>query len=73
MYFREMSGLGVMSPEQELRAATRISDLRTEHWRRILSYPPFAEPIADFVAEQGVDESKPTAELSALRHSARAL
>ena len=73
VYFREMSGLGVMSPEQELRAATRISDLRTEHWRRILSYPPFAEPIADFVAEQGVDEAKPDAELNALRRSARAL
>ena len=40
VYFREMSGLGVMSPDQELTSATRIAELRVEHWRRILSYPP---------------------------------
>jgi RNA polymerase primary sigma factor len=73
VYFREMSGLGVMSPEQELAAATRIAELRSEHWRRILSYPPFAEPIADFVDEQSTSESKPTAELAELRRSARSL
>ena len=73
VYFREMSGLGVMSSDQELAAATRISDLRSEHWRRILSYAPFAEPIADFVGEQGSEELRPLAELQALRLSARSL
>ncbi len=73
VYFREMSGLGVMSPEQELRAATRIADLRTEHWRRILSYPPFAEPIADFITDQGGDENRPESDLVTLRRSARSL
>ncbi len=28
LYFREMSGLGVMSPEEELRVATAIATLR---------------------------------------------
>ena len=73
VYFREMSGLGVMSPDQELAAAVRIANLRVEHWRRILSYPPFAEPIADFALEQCSAEDKPAAELDALRRSARAL
>ncbi len=68
-----MSGLGVMSPDQELAAATRIAELRTEQWRRILSYPPFVEPIADFVEAQITGDEKPTAELWALRRSARLL
>lgn len=73
VYFREMSGLGVMSPEQELRAATRISDLRVEQWRRILSYPPFAEPIATFILEQPTENARPEAELGALQQSSRLL
>jgi hypothetical protein len=32
VYFREMSGLGVMSPEEELSIATRIAQLRREYW-----------------------------------------
>ena len=35
-YFKEMSSLDVMSPEEELAAATRIAELREEHWRRLL-------------------------------------
>ncbi len=74
VYFREMSGLGVMSPDQELTAAMRIAHLRVEHWRRILSYPPFAEPIADFAEEQSSStEEAPKLDLSSLRRSARAL
>ena len=73
VYFREMSGLGVMSPDQELTSATRIAELRVEHWRRILSYPPFIEPIADFAEEALPGEDKPVAELAVLRRSARAL
>jgi len=73
VYFREMSGLGVMAPDQELAAATRIAELRVEHWRRILSYPPFIDAICEFVVEQHEGEDKPVDQLRSLRKSARAL
>src|SRR5688500_8217562 len=38
VYFREMAGLGVMSPEEELSIATRIARLRREYWTALLAY-----------------------------------
>ncbi len=73
VYFREMSHLDVMTPEEELAAATKIADLRREHWRRILSYPPFIDGLVAFIEESLDPEDVPTAELRALRKSARAL
>jgi RNA polymerase primary sigma factor len=73
MYFREMSGLGVMSPDEELASATRIADLRTEHWRRILAYAPFCEAVADFVERAYEGDEPPGVQLRALRKSAREL
>jgi len=72
-YFKEMSELDVMSPEQELAAATRIVDMRAEYWRRLLSYPPFIDGIVALVEETLDPEDVPTAELRASRKSARAL
>ena len=46
VYFREMAGLGVMSPEEELSIATRIAQLRRTYWSALFSYPPFIDPIA---------------------------
>ena len=73
VYFKEMSHLDVMTAEQEIAAATRIAHLRTEHWRRLLSYPPFICGIVAFVEHELEAEDVPTAELRALRKSARAL
>ncbi|MEM6296629.1 MAG: sigma-70 family RNA polymerase sigma factor [Myxococcota bacterium] len=61
VYFREMSDLGVMTPQEELAAAVRIADLRTSLWRQILSYPPFIEGIMDVVGAD-VDDDELTAE-----------
>ena len=72
-YFKEMSGLDVMSPEEELAAATHIAQLRTEYWRRLLAYPPFIDGIVALVEESLDPEEVPTAELRSLRKSARAL
>ena len=72
-YFREMSSLDVMSPEEELAAATRIADLRIELWKRLLGYPPFVEGIVALLEEQLDPEDVPTALLRAIRRSARSL
>jgi len=72
-YFREMSGLDVMSPEQELAAATRIAGLRKETWVEILSYPPFVDGIIAFAEEQLEAEDVPVTQLRSLRKNARAL
>jgi RNA polymerase primary sigma factor len=73
VYFREMAGLGVMSPEEELKIATRIADQRREYWNALLSYPPFAEPIAALVETRYTGEDVPPAELDALRTAARSI
>lgn len=72
-YFREMSGLDVMSPEEELAAATNIAELRGAYWRRLLAYPPFVDGIVALIEEAVAPEDVPTSNLRALRKSARAL
>ncbi|MCX4242371.1 sigma-70 family RNA polymerase sigma factor [Paraliomyxa miuraensis] len=72
-YFKEMSGLDVMSPEEELAAATRIAQFRIEYWRRLLAYPPFIDGIVALVEESLDSEDVPTAELRSIRKTARAL
>jgi RNA polymerase primary sigma factor len=72
-YFREMSSLDVMTPEQELESATRIVALRGELWKRLLAYPPFIDGIVALVEEALDPEDVPTARLRSLRRSARAL
>jgi RNA polymerase primary sigma factor len=73
VYFREMSGLDVMSPPEELAAAVRIADLRAEQWRRILSYPPFIDGVAGFVAAELDRDDLEDAPLRSLSKTARAL
>ncbi|MFZ6179313.1 sigma-70 family RNA polymerase sigma factor [Nannocystis pusilla] len=73
VYFREMAGLGVMSPEEELTIATRIADLRRAYWAAMLAYPPFVEPIVALIEARFTDEDVPRGELDALRTSARNL
>jgi RNA polymerase primary sigma factor len=45
LYFREMSDLDVMSPEQEKASAERIAALHGAYWTALFSYPPFVEAI----------------------------
>jgi RNA polymerase primary sigma factor len=73
VYFREMSGLDVMSPEEEAAAANRIAQLRTEHWRRVLSYPPFIDGVVAFIEEALDPEDVPTRQLRDVRRDARNL
>ncbi len=72
-YFREMSELDVMTPEEEKEAATRIAMLRIGYWQAIFSYPPFVEALCDFVGTHLDDEDCPTKELRALEKTSRAL
>ncbi len=46
-YFRDISGVDVMTREQELTAANRLSSLRQAYWRALLAYPPFIEAICE--------------------------
>ncbi len=73
VYFREMAGLGVMSPEEELSIATRIARLRREYWTALLAYPPFVEPITDLVEKKLEAEDLPRAEIDAMRTASRNL
>jgi RNA polymerase primary sigma factor len=63
MYFRDMSALEVLRPEEEFVTARRIEELDLEVWQQIFSYPPavrhltqFLEQSLDGAAEQLVDE-----------------
>jgi RNA polymerase primary sigma factor len=73
VYFREMAGLGVMSPEEELSIATRIARLRREYWTALLAYPPFVEPIADLIEKKLEAEDVPRPEVDAMRVASRNL
>lgn len=72
-YFKEMSNLDIMSPEQELATAMQIAGLRRDYWLQILSYPPFMDGIVAFLEEQVDAEEVPPAPIQSLRQSARAL
>lgn len=72
-YFKEMSNLDVMSPEQELATAMQIAALRKDYWLQILSYPPFMDGITAFLEEQTDGEEVSVTTLRSLRQNARAL
>jgi len=73
LYFREMSGLGVMSPEEELSVATRIAGLRRTYWAALFSYPPFIDPIAELIEGKVDADDLPRSEVEALRVASRNL
>ncbi|MEZ4384598.1 MAG: sigma-70 family RNA polymerase sigma factor [Nannocystaceae bacterium] len=68
-----MSDLEVMTPEEELAAAVRIANLRREHWKALLSYPPFIDPIVALVESKIEADDVPTAELNLARTTSRQL
>lgn len=73
VYFREMSDLSIMTPEEELSSAVRISELRTALWEQLLSYPPFIEGIMSVVGADVDDDELSEADRLQLCTSSRAL
>ncbi len=73
VYFREMSDLSVMTPEEELAAAVRIADVRAALWVQLLSYPPFVEAIMEVVGADVDQEELSDAQRRELCRSSRAL
>jgi len=49
MYFRDMSGLDVLGPEEEVHIARRIEEETAELWAQVLSYPPMLNSIIGLV------------------------
>lgn len=72
-YFREMSELDVMSPDEEREAATRIALLRVGYWQAIFSYPPFVDGIVALIEGEMDAEDVPARELRAVRKASRAV
>ncbi len=73
VYFRDMSELDVMTPDEELAAATRIANLRREHWKALLSYPPFIDAIVALIESKIDADDVPGAELTLVRQTSRQL
>jgi RNA polymerase primary sigma factor len=72
-YFRDLSTVDVMTREEELEAAIRISTLRRTYWRSILSYPPFIEGICDLATQLLPDSEPRTEALAAMKRDSRNL
>lgn len=68
-----MSDLSIMTPEEELSSAVRISDLRTALWEQLLSYPPFIEGIMSVVGSNVDEDELSEADRLQLCTSSRAL
>ena len=63
MYFRDMSSLEVLRPEEEFVTARRIEELELTVWQEIFCYPPLVQHLIQLL-EQTLDQ--PVAEFSAL-------
>ena len=72
-YFRDLATVDVMTRDEELGAAVRISTLRQTYWRSILSYPPFIDGICELAREVLPAETCPVEALETMRKASRAL
>jgi len=61
MYFRDLSGIDVMSKEEELAASERIARLRTSYWRALLGYADWQRSIVTLASELLPAETRPAA------------
>lgn len=52
MYFRDMSGLGVLGPEEEVHIARKIEEETGALWTQVLSYPPVLGLVLGQVARK---------------------
>ncbi|MCS6914105.1 MAG: sigma-70 family RNA polymerase sigma factor [Myxococcota bacterium] len=66
-YFKEMSRLAVLRPEEEFEIARRIGELETDLWVKLLSFAPLTDLLLQ-VVERTIDNSLP--EFRALRQAA---
>ena len=72
-YFRDLSAVDVMTRDEELAAAIRISTLRRSYWRAILAYPPFIDGICDLALELLPADEGRTEAVSSLKKASRNL
>ena len=72
-YFRDLSNVDVMTRDQELQAAIRLTDLRKVYWKSILSYPPFIDGICDLARAELPAETCPVDALDAMKKASRNL
>jgi RNA polymerase primary sigma factor len=72
-YFRDLADVELMTREEETAAANKIIELRRGLWTALLSYPPFAAPIAALVRARVAVSDCPPEELTALEKTARTL
>lgn len=56
MYFRDMSTLDVLRPEEEFVAARHIEELELTVWQQIFCYPPIVKHMVQ-ILEQALDNS----------------
>lgn len=68
MYFRDMSVLDVLRPEEEFTAAREIEALEIQLWEDVLAHAPAVERILDACAE--VPDYREATEVKALRKTA---
>ena len=72
-YFKDISSVDVMSRDEELSAAVRITTLRQSYWKSILSYPPFIDGICDLARELLPEEPCTEDPLDEMKRASRAL
>jgi RNA polymerase primary sigma factor len=72
-YFRDLSAVDVMTRDEELAAAIRISTLRRSYWRAILAYPPFIDGICDLALELLPADEGRTEAVTSLKKASRNL
>ncbi|WP_434423380.1 hypothetical protein [Nannocystis pusilla] len=58
-YFRQLAGHAVMTRDEEVAAAARITALRANLWRTIFGHVPFVSAICDFVAAALTHDDRP--------------
>ncbi|MBT8496134.1 MAG: sigma-70 family RNA polymerase sigma factor [Deltaproteobacteria bacterium] len=60
MYFREMSELDVLKPEEEFRNSRRIEELEIRIWEQLFSMPSAVEWVLSKVEAAGFEEPLPS-------------
>jgi RNA polymerase primary sigma factor len=58
LYFRDMSGLGVLGPEEEVEIAREIEQLTLDLWSQVLAYPPMLPAIESIVRARVVNSAR---------------
>lgn len=62
MYFRDMSALEVLRPEEEFIAARQIEELELRVWQQIFSYPPAIRHLLELLKQSMADRADDAAD-----------